>query len=251
VIAGHEAARDAAANEHGRRRMAERPFTRDDLERLRKYDTPTICNGLELVVPHRRALGFTTGIMTAANPKLPPIVGLARTGTLRAQEAASGPVAQRADWYDYVAEADLPTVVVIQDLDDRPGYGAFWGEVNSTVHKALGAEGCVTNGSFRDVDQLVHGFQIVGGRIGPSHAHVHVVDFAKTVNVFGMVTAHDDVVHADFHGAVVIPAEAVRQLPDAIDLVSRREKVILDVCRAPDFTPAKLRDALRRSGEIH
>ena len=231
--------------------MPERPFTREDLEILRQWDTPTICNGLEIVAPERRAIGFTTEPMIAANPKLPPIVGLARTGTLRAREAPRSPVASRLDWYDYVAEADLPSVVVLQDLDDRPGYGAFWGEVNSTVHKALGAEGCVTNGSFRDVDMLVHGFQIVGGRIGPSHAHVHIVDFGRPVNVFGMNAAHDDVIHADFHGAVVVPADAVRRLPEAIALVARRERVILDVCAEPGFTPARLREAVGRAGEIH
>ena len=231
--------------------MAERPYTLQDLQRLQDWDTPTICNGLEFVVPERRAIGFTVEPMVAADRSLKPIVGLARVGTLRAKEPPRGPVADRLDWYDYVADADLPTVVVIQDLDDRPGYGAFWGEVHTTVHKALGASGCVTNGSFRDCDMLAPGFQIVGGRIGPSHAHVHLVDFGKPVNVFGMNVAHDDVVHADFHGAVVIPADAVRALPDAIALSARREKAILDVCAAPDFTPAKLREAVRRSGEIH
>ena len=48
-----------------------------------------------------------------------------------------------------------------------------------------------------------------------------------------MQAGHDDVIHADFHGAVVVPADAVKKLPAAIDLISRREKVILDVCRAP------------------
>ncbi len=148
-------------------------------------------------------------------------------------------------------ESDLPTVVVLQDLDDRPGYGAFWGEVNSTVHKALGALGCVTNGSFRDLGMWAQGFQMIGGRVGPSHAHVHMVDFGKPVNVFGMLVAHDDVVHADYHGAVVIPAEAVTKLPAAVDLIARREKVILEVCLDKEFTPAKLREALKRSGEIH
>jgi regulator of RNase E activity RraA len=229
----------------------ERAFGKVDLERLRRYDTPTICNGLEILVPERRAIGFTVEPMVAADRRLPPIVGLARVGTLRAKEAPRGPVADRVDWYDYVADADLPTVVVLQDLDDRPGYGAFWGEVHSTVHKALGAEGCVTNGSFRDCDMLAKDFQIIGGRIGPSHAHVHVVDFGRLVNVFGMMVTHDDVVHADFHGAVVIPADCVKKLPDAIDLVSRREKVLLDICADPDFTPAKLREAVKRSGEIH
>ena len=231
--------------------MADPMYSRDDLTALQQWDTPTICNGLEIVAPGRRAIGFTVEPMVAADPKLPPMVGVARVGMIRAKEAPHGPVADRLDWYDYVADAQFPSVVVLQDLDDRPGYGAWWGEVHSTVHKALGALGCVTNGSFRDCDMLAPGFQIVGGRIGPSHAHVHMVDFGKPVNIFGMNVAHDDVVHADFHGAVVIPAEAVRKLPDAIALCTRREKVILDICADPDFSPAKLRAAVQRAGEIH
>jgi regulator of RNase E activity RraA len=123
--------------------------------------------------------------------------------------------------------------------------------VQTTVHKALGVLGCVTNGSFRDCDMLAPGFQIIGGRIGPSHAHVHMLQFNCQANIFGMLVAHDDVVHADAHGAVVIPAAAVAKLPAAIDIVSRREKVILDVARSPGFTAAKMCDVLRRSAEIH
>ncbi|MGH7056975.1 MAG: RraA family protein [Acetobacteraceae bacterium] len=231
--------------------MAERMFTQEDLERLKQWDTPTICNGLEIVAPERRATGFTVHPMVAAQRVLPPIVGLARVGTIRAREAPRGKVVSRLDWYDYVADARLPTVVVLQDIDDRPGFGAFWGEVHSAVHKALGAEGCVTNGSFRDCDLLASGFQIIGGSIGPSHAHVHLVDFGKPVDVCGMQAAHDDVIHADFHGAVVIPAEAVRKLPEAIALVAKRERVILEVCGQAGFTPAKLRAAVARAGEIH
>ena len=231
--------------------MADRPFSAADLEILKRWDTPTICNGLELVAPERRAIGFTVEPMVAADRKLPPIVGLARTGLIRAKEPPRGPIPPREDWYDYVAAQDLPTIAAIQDIDDRPGYGAFWGEVQSTVHLALGVKGCVTNGSFRDVDMLVPGFQIIGGRIGPSHAHVHMVQMRCEVNLFGMLVKDDDVVHADYHGAVVIPADAVRKLPDAIDLISRREKVILDMARAEGFTSAKMRDALKRAGEIH
>jgi regulator of RNase E activity RraA len=231
--------------------MTERLFSRADLDALAQWDTPTICNGLELLVPERRAIGFTTEPVVAADRALKPIVGLARVGMIRAREAPRGEVASTLDWYDYVAAADLPTVVVLQDLDDRPGYGAFWGEVHSTVHKALGALGCVTNGSFRDCDMLAPGFQILGGRIGPSHAHVHMVAFGRAVDVLGMVAAHDDVIHADYHGAVVIPAEAVRRLPEAIALVSRRERVILDLCADPGFTPARLREAVARAREVH
>ena len=231
--------------------MANRPFTAADLKILERWDTPTICNGLELVAPERRAIGFTVEPMVAANSKLPPIVGLARTGLIRAKEKPRGPIPPREDWYDYVAAGDLPTIALIQDIDDRPGYGAFWGEVQSTVHKALGVLGCVTNGSFRDLDMWAPGFQMVGGRIGPSHAHVHMVQMRCQVNVFGMLAEHDDVIHADYHGAVVIPADAVKKLPAAIDLLTRREKVILDMAKAPGFSAAKMRAALKQAGEIH
>jgi regulator of RNase E activity RraA len=231
--------------------MAPLPFTASDLNTLKRWDTPTICNGLELVAPERRAIGFTVEPMVAADRKLPPIVGLARTGFIRASERPKGPIPSREGWYDYVAAHDLPTIAVLQDIDDRPGYGAFWGEVQSTVHLALGVEGCVTNGSFRDLDMLAPGFQIIGGRIGPSHAHVHMVEMGCDVNVCGMLAAHDDVIHADFHGAVIVPADAVKRLPGAIELIARREKVILDVARAPDFNSAKMREALKRAGEIH
>lgn len=226
-------------------------FTRADLETLRQWDTPTICNGLELVVPERRAIGFTVEPMVAADRKLPPIVGLARTGLIRAREPSRGAIPTREDWYDYVAAGDLPTIAVIQDIDDRPGYGAFWGEVQSTVHLGLGVLGCVTNGSFRDVDVLAPGFQIVGGRIGPSHAHVHMTQMRCQVNVCGMLCDHDDVIHADYHGAVVVPADAVAKLPAAINLIARREKAILDMARAPGFDAARMREALRKAGEIH
>lgn len=231
--------------------MANRPFTTADLDALVRWDTPTICNGLELIAPERRAIGFTVEPMIAVDRNAPPIIGLARTGLIRAREKPRGPIPSREDWYNYVAADDLPTIAVLQDIDDRPGFGAFWGEVQSTVHLALGVRGCVTNGSFRDLDMIAPGFQIIGGRLGPSHAHVHMLAMRCDVNVLGMLTTHDDVVHADFHGAVVVPADAVTRLPEAIARVARREQVILDAARAPGFTSAAMRDVLKRAGEIH
>ena len=235
--------------------MAEHPFTHQDLEALCQWDTPTICNALEVVVPQRRGHGFTIRPLVAADPKLPPICGLARTGTIRAaipaarsKEAARD---MRIAWYEYVARAALPTVVVLQDLDDTPGTGAFWGEVQSNVHKALNCVGCVTNGSIRDIDMLAPGFQLLAGAVNPSHAYVHTVAFGQEVTVHGMHVAHEDVVHADRHGAVVIPHDAVRKIPAAIELLVRREKVILDMCRDPGFSVAKLREALQKADEIH
>jgi regulator of RNase E activity RraA len=207
------------------------------------------------VVPQRRGHGFTVRPMVAADPKLPPICGLARTGTIRAAAPSGRPKekdrAIRLGWYEYVAKASLPTVVVLQDLDDTPGTGAFWGEVHSAVHKALGAQGVVTNGSIRDLDMLAPGFQLIAGVVNPSHAYVHLVGFGQEVSVHGMHVTHEDVVHADRHGAVVIPHEVVRKIPAAIELMARREKVILDICRDPEFSVTKLREAISKADEIH
>jgi regulator of RNase E activity RraA len=234
--------------------MQPRPFTQADLDALCAWDTPTICNALELVVPARRGHGFTVRTFDCAHPTMSPICGPARVGTIRAAHPSGRTKEQdrasRIGWYEYVANADLPTVVVLQDLDDVPGTGAFWGEVNTNVHKGLKALGCVTNGSIRDLDMVAAEFQLLG-IINPSHAYVHVVDWGRPVTVHGMEVQHDEVVHADRHGAVTIPAEAVKQLPAAIDLLSRKEAVILDMAKRADFDIAMLREALAKSDDIH
>ena len=225
------------------------------LAALRAWDTPTICNALELVAPHRRATGFTVEHLHCLDPSLEPIVGFARTGTIRAVEPSPLPGdavrAARAAYYEYVASPPGPTVVVLQDLDPNPGFGAFWGEVNTAVHKGLGALGCVTNGSMRDIDDCAPGFQLLAGKVGPSHAHVHIVDFGGQVNVAGMTVGDGDIVHADRHGAVVVPREAVLEIPAAVDLLTRREAVVLGVARGEGFDIDVLKRAMADSAEIH
>ena len=230
-------------------------FTDADLQLLTTWDTPTICNALEVAAPHRRATGFTVRPMVCLDPDLAPVVGRARTAAIRAMDVPGGtPEALRQGriaYYEYVASGPGPTVTVIQDLDPEPGFGAFWGEVNTAVHKGLGSVGAVTNGSIRDLDACAPGFQLLAGMVGPSHAHVHVADFGRPVNVCGMAVRHDDVVHADRHGAVVIPPEAVKELPAAVDLLTRREAVILECARREDFDVDRLRQAMVDSADIH
>jgi len=229
--------------------------TQGDLELLSKWDTPTICNALEIVVPERRATGFTTGALTCLDPKLPPMVARARTAAIRAtspaDESAEEIKNRRASYYEYIANALYKTIAVVQDLDAAPGFGAFWGEVNTAVHRGLGCLGAITNGSMRDLDDCAPGFQLLAAKVGPSHAHVHVVDFGSPVTIFGMRVAHDDIIHADQHGAVVIPAHAVQALPAAVELLQRREAVILKVARSPDFDIDKFRKATADAADIH
>ncbi len=229
--------------------------TADQIAALAAYDTPTICNALEITSPERRATGFTVAPFAVADPSLGPIVGHVRTARIRAM-APSGatPEATRAlrdRHYAHVAETPGPTVVVIEDMDPVPGFGAFWGEVNSAIHKGLGCLGCITNGSFRDLAELAPGFQILGGMVGPSHAHVHLVDVGVDVTVHGMAASDRDIVHADRHGAVVVPKDAVARLPAAVELCMRREAPILAAARGEGFDIAALRRSMADAAEIH
>ncbi|MEK9672991.1 MAG: RraA family protein [Rhodospirillaceae bacterium] len=230
-------------------------FTPEDLAVLTQWDTPTICNALEIIVPERRAMGFTTEPLVPLDPALPPICGYARTATIRAAEppaeTAAASTAKRTAYYEYVARGLKPTIVVIQDIDPRPGFGAFWGEVQTNVHKGLGCVGAVTNGSFRDLKDSARGFNLLGGEVGPSHAWVHVVDISCQVTIHGMTVVTDNIVHADHHGAVMVPDAAVKKIPDAVALISRREKVILDAAKAPGFDIEKLKAAMSGAKEIH
>jgi regulator of RNase E activity RraA len=212
--------------------MADRPFTKADLDVLAQWDTPTICNGLEITNPERRAFGYTVEPMVCLYPKAKPIVGVARVGMIRSTEPPRGKVTDRADWYDYVAATDFPTIAVIQDIDGRIGYGAYWGEVQSNIHKALGCLGVVTNGSIRDIPMIAPGFQMLAGSIVPSHAYVHVVDFGIEVNVHGMAVRSGDLVHADRHGAVIVPIDKIDAMRAALDALSAREAKIIAAAKA-------------------
>jgi len=226
------------------------------LEALARYDTPTICNAMEIVAPERRLIGFTTKPLVCPFPELPPMVGYARTVTIRSVVqsglAAAEQAARRIAYYEYVGTGFGQRIAVIQDIDGPDiGYGAFWGEVQSNVHKALGCLGVVTDGSVRDVPQWAPGFQALAGSIGPSHAWVHAESFGGEVRVAGMTVRSDDLIHADRHGAIVIPIEIAATLPEACELCGRREAPILEIARSAGFSLEKLKEALKRSSEIH
>jgi regulator of RNase E activity RraA len=227
-----------------------------DLEALTAFDTPTICNALELVAPARRASGFIRRPLIAPFPNSKPVAAFARTAHIRSREPAprsrEAATEIRLGYYAHIAAEPLPSLAVIQDIDaPDQGFGAFWGEVQTNVHKGLGCIGVVTDGSVRDLDAMAPGFFVLAGSIMPSHAHVHLVDFGGTVSVAGMIISPNDVIHADRHGAVVVPAEAVKEIPAAVDLLARREKVLIDAARAPGFSVERLRRAFAEQDEIH
>ena len=201
---------------------------------LRSIDTPTVCNLIEVVAPERRGAGYTAVHLHCPFPDLPPMVGFAKTVTIRARDKVSGPsyMQKRMDYLDYVAAAPQPGVVLIQDLDEPPGYGAFWGEVQTNVHKALGCLGTVTNGSIRDITAVAEGFQMLAGSFAPSHAYVHVVEFGLPVTIHGMAAQSGDLIHADRHGAVVVPADKIDAMQAALDGLMQQEARIIAAAKS-------------------
>jgi regulator of RNase E activity RraA len=224
-------------------------ISKEEFEFLRSIDTPTVCNLVEIVTPTRRGAGYTVRHLHCPFPDLPPMVGFARTVTIKAKDAFgmgdASYIQRRLDYLDYVAAEPRPTVMVIEDLDEEPGFGAFWGEVQSNVHQALGCLGTVTNGSVRDIPMIPPGFQMLAGSIGPSHAYVHMVEYGGEVNVHGMTVRSNDLIHADRHGAIVVPLDKIGAMKTALTGLADREAKIIKAARAPDMTVEKLKAAIR------
>ncbi|MES2666282.1 MAG: RraA family protein [Pseudomonadota bacterium] len=211
----------------------------DLLALLRRVDTPTVCNAIEVAQGKRGFNRFTRGTMLCSAPDDPPVVGYAVTAQIAAlappTEDAATIRARRMAYYKAMADAPQPSVAVIEDLDYPACIGAFWGEVNTTIHKGFGMSGALTNGVMRDLGDMAPGFPVIAGSIGPSHGFVHVRSVNAPVTLHGLTIAPGDLVHADRHGAVVVPPEVIPMLSAAIAKMQATERLILDPARAPGF----------------
>ena len=206
---------------------------------LRSVDTPTVCNAIEAAQGKRGFNNFTKATMVASAPEEKSVVGYALTAKIAAtsapEEWTESLKERRMAYYKYMAEGQRPSVAVIEDCDFPNCVGAFWGEINTTVHKGFGVSGVVTNGVVRDLGDLPTGFPVIAGSIGPSHAFVHVREFGKPVSVFGLEVEEGDLVHADRHGALVIPSLVIPSLQHAIEKLIATERLVLDPASKPDF----------------
>ncbi len=236
--------------------MSNPPVLKKTLDELRTLDTPTVCNALELTSPERRIYGFTVSPLVCIRPELPPMVGFARTATISAiaPDTVKGRAARekRDGYYEYMGSGPDPGITVIQDVDgEKRGFGAWWGEVNSNIHKGLGSLGLITDGSVRDLPDIAEGFQMLAGSVGPSHAWVHVEEYDCEVEIFAMKVSPGDLIHADQHGAVVIPIEVADKVKAAADIIAKNEGVIIRAAQQPGFGIEQLRDAWKDLEEIH
>lgn len=208
------------------------------LDLLSRVDTPTVCNAIEVVQGKRGFAGFTRGTMVCTEPGH-AVVGFAANAQIAAlappTEAPEVIRARRMAYYKAMHDAPKPSVAVVEDLDYPNCIGAYWGEINTTVHKAFGMSGALTNGVVRDLGDLPQGFPVIAGSVGPSHGYVHVRSIGQPVRVMGLEVRQGDLIHADRHGAVVVPPDVIDRLEAAIRKLQDTERLILAPARQKGF----------------
>jgi len=217
------------------------------LEALKRYDAPTVANAIETLDVRPRSTGFMRPEIRCVFPGLGPMVGFAVTARIRAADPPQPGEhsASNADWWDFLQTIPAPRVIVIEDLDEPPGVGAFWGEVQANIHRALGCVGVVTNGGVRDLDQVRPlGFHFFAQHVVVSHAYVRLLDFGGTVEIGGVAVDPGDLIHADRHGAQLVPTSIAAQVPAVADRVCERERRIIDFCKSPQFSPEGLKELM-------
>lgn len=214
-------------------------MTPELLALLRKVDTPTVCNAIEVIEGKRGFSRFTKGTMLCSAPEEGAIVGYARTAKIAAvsppTELPEVIKERRIDYYRHMSNGRRPAVAVVEDLDGANAVGAFWGEINTTVHKGFGLSGALTNGVMRDLGDLPAGFPVIAGSVGPSHGFVHVKEIGTKVSIFGLEIEDGELVHADRHGALVIPAGYVGQLEASIQKLLETEQIVLKAAGSDCF----------------
>ncbi len=212
---------------------------------LAKYDTPTVCNVVELFDLHPRSSGYMNDSIRACFPEMPPMVGYAVTSTFRSFAPPRGGdvYAGLKEQVEAFAELPGPAVVVFQDLDE-PTAAATFGEVMCTTYQAFGAAGLITSGAGRDLDQVRDlGFPAFTGGTICAHGYCHTLAVNVPVTVGGICVYPGDLLHGDCNGVTTIPKEIASEVPQACEELMAAEAIIMNYLKEPNPTPAGLVEA--------
>ena len=231
--------------------MASAPLlTEEELDVLRQFDTCMIANAIEHFNVRLRNTGFTNGGVRSMFPDAPPLVGYAVTGRLRSGDPpiAGAFFRDRGDLWTRILETPAPRVLVLEDIDEKPGRGAFVGDMHAAILSALGCAGYVTNGAVRELSSVRKvGFQMFAGSVAVSHAYAHIFDIGTPVTIDGMEVRTATLLHGDQHGIVTVPAEIAAEVPNVAAKLQRWEQDVIDFCRSKNFSVGKLSDLMKKT----
>ena len=211
------------------------------IKTLSEIDCPSICNAIEGFNVQPKNEGFMLPEIKGVFQDLPPVVGYAVTGVISAVRQ-EGRIVSREDWWDLIASVPEPRFIVLHDIDTPP-MGAYWGEVQGNIHKALGAVGVATDGTVRDLDEAHDlGFRFFAKEVSVSHAYVHLVEIGIPVTVGGLTVKTGDLLHGDKHGVTSIPFGIAHEIPAMVKTIADYEKLIIDLCQSSDFSMEALKE---------
>ncbi len=218
--------------------------SKETIEALKQIDTPSICNAIEGFNVRPKNHGFMLPEIKSALTDLPPAVGYAVTAVISANQP-EGRNVSREDRWDLIVSVPEPRFIVIHDVDNPP-LGAYWGEVQGNIHKALGAVGVATDGTVRDLEEVrALGFQFFAKEVSASHAYVHLVEIGIPVTVGGLTVNMGDLLHGDKHGVTSIPLEIADRIPDMVETIAEFEQKTIGLCQSQDFSMEKLKEVAK------
>ena len=224
----------------------------EDLEALRRIDSCTLSNAIEVLNARPRNEGYIQDTVSCLFPKLPPVAGYAVTGRMR---AASPPVNghvyyEHVEWWRFVESVPAPRIIVLLDADDPPGVGALFGELHARICMALSCVAYLTNGRVRDLPAVERlGFQLFARGPSVSHAYAHVVDFGHPVEIGGLKIHTGDLLHGDLHGVQSVPVELAPNLPAVATQVLADEQAFIQLSIDGNFSIERLAAKIREHAE--
>jgi 4-hydroxy-4-methyl-2-oxoglutarate aldolase len=216
---------------------ADRLITPEQIEYLMTIDSPTIANAIETFKVRDRSEGFIGGGIQSVFPNPEPMVGYALTVTMTNEP---GEVADREGYWrmwETLAEMPKPSVLAIQDLSGKPSRCAYAGEVMATLAQRLGAVGMVTDGGFRDLNEVqMLGMHYFAPYAVVSHGNFRIVEIDVPITLDGQRIETGDILHGDINGIVIVPPAVVSGLPDVVNAIRDRERRLIDFIKSDRFT---------------
>lgn len=228
--------------------MAIQPCLREEeLGALRQLDTCAVEDAIETFALRARNVGFTNATVRCMFEDFPPMVGYAATARLRSGDRPmSGRSFQdRTVWWNSILQVPPPRIVVLEDIDEPPGVGAFLGDTHAAMLMALGCIGYVTDGAVRELPPMREmGFHVFAHNVAVSHAYARIIDSGLAIQVGGMQVRPGDLLHGDRHGVVSIPKQIAPEIPRVAEELKERNRRVIAVCRSPGFSVEKLRQTI-------
>ncbi|MEZ6152767.1 MAG: RraA family protein [Pirellulaceae bacterium] len=224
-----------------------------DLLKLKRWNTPTIYNGWEQITKSDVARdAFNVEETRDFMPQMGPMVGYAVTLIIEPSNVEHRKQARAwEDYREYVASQPGPKIAVVQDLDKPQVIGSFWGEVNANTHRALGCVGTITDGAVRDLDEMTNaGFKALARRLCVGHAYAMPVQWGCEVQVFGRSIAAGQLIHADKHGFLAVPAEDEARLLEAAAFMDANEcNTVIAAARQGAMDSRQLLELMAEAGQ--